>query len=158
VLKFRHYKAEDNAAVKALHFAGIEQMREDATIAAIQRPASHDADLDDIENIYLKDGVFIVGLEGEEIVAMGAFKRKTSTCAEFKRLRIRPDRQRLGYGETITLKLIELAVKMGYTEAFLDMLTTNYRSRALAEKLGFVRSGEGERGPFHLFFYTKTLI
>jgi RimJ/RimL family protein N-acetyltransferase len=158
VLKFRRYKAEDNAAVKALHFAGIEQMREDETIPTIQRPASHDTDPDDIENVYLKSGDFIVGLEGQEIVAMGAFKRKTATCAEFKRLRIRPDRQRRGYGEAITRKLMELAVQMGYTEAFLDTLTTNYRSQALAEKLGFKRSGEGSRGPYHLFFYTKTLV
>ena len=156
-MRIRRYRPEDNTAVKALHFAGIEQMREDPEIAAIQRPASHDADLDDIENIYLKDGDFIVGLEAREIVAMGAFKRKTTACAEFKRLRIRPDRQRRGYGEAITKKLMELAVKMGYTEAFLDTLTSNYRSQALAEKMGFKRCGEGKRGPYHLVFYEKKL-
>ncbi len=97
-------------------------------------------------------------LAGGEIVAMGAFKRRSATCAELKRLRIRPDRQRRGYGETITLKLMELAVQRGYTEAFLDTLPSNHRSRALAEKLGFVNSGEGKRGPYDLVYYTKKLV
>jgi RimJ/RimL family protein N-acetyltransferase len=157
-LVIRPYRPEDKAVVKALHLAGIEQMRDDPRIAAIDRPAYHDADLDDIEGVYLKDGAFIVGIEGEEIVAMGAFKRRSATCAELKRLRIRPDRQRRGYGETITLKLMELAVKMGYTEAFLDTLPSNRRSRALAEKLGFTFSGEGKRGPYDLVYYTKKLV
>jgi N-acetylglutamate synthase-like GNAT family acetyltransferase len=157
-LKIRRYKPEDNKAVKELHFAGIEQMREDPRIAALERPASHDADLDDIEGIYLNGGDFIVGLEGDEIVAMGAFKRKTEKCAELKRLRIRPDRQRCGYGEAITRKLMELAAKMGYKEAFLDTLTTNYRSQALTEKLGFTKSGGGKRGPYDLVFYTRKLV
>jgi ribosomal protein S18 acetylase RimI-like enzyme len=158
LLIIRSYQPADNAAVKALHFAGIAQMQEDPGMERIPRPPGHDADLDDIENIYLKGGAFIVGVEGEEIVAMGAFKRKTATCAEFKRLRIRPDRQRRGYGKMITLKLMELAAQMGYTEAFLDMLPTNYRSRALSEKLGFVKSGEGQRGPYHLYYFTKNLV
>jgi ribosomal protein S18 acetylase RimI-like enzyme len=158
VLKIRSYQPADNAAVKTLHFAGIAQMQEDPGMERIPRPPSHDADLDNIENIYLNGGAFIVGLEGEEIVAMGAFKRKSTACAEFKRLRIRPDRQRRGYGEMITLKLMELAKEMGYTEAFLDMLPTNYRSRALCEKLGFVKSGEGQRGPYHLYYFTRSLV
>jgi RimJ/RimL family protein N-acetyltransferase len=157
-LKIRRYRPEDNKVVKELHFAGIEQMREDPEIAKINRPASHDADLDDIEGIYLNgSGEFIVGLEGEEIVAMGAFKRRTPECAEFKRLRIRPDKQRRGYGEQISRKLIDLAKKMDYTEAFLDTLTTNYRSQALAEKLGFKETGRGTRGPYHLVYYERKL-
>ena len=157
-LKIRRYRPEDNAVVKELHFAGIAQMREDPSIAVIQRPSSHDADLDDIESTYLKGGDFIVGLEGNEIVAMGAFKRKTPECAEFKRLRIRPDKQRKGYGEQITHKLMEMARETGYTEAFLDTLTTNYRSQALAEKLGFKEIGHGMRGPYHLVCYKRKLI
>ena len=157
MLKIRRYRPEDNKVVKELHFAGIEQMRGDPLVAKISRPASHDADLDDIERVYFEGGDFIVGLEGDEIVAMGAFKKRSPECAELKRLRTRPDKQRKGYGEQISKKLIELAKKMGYTEAFLDTLTTNYRSQALAEKLGFKETGRGMRGPYHLIYYEKKL-
>ena len=114
-----------------------------------------DSDLDDIEGIYLSHGDFIVGLEEGEIVAMGAFKKRTPECAEFKRLRIRPDCQRKGYGETIMRKLSELAAGMGYTEGFLDTLKTNHRAQRLFEKLEWVRSGGGKMGPFELFYYSR---
>ncbi len=88
---------------------------------------------------------------------MGAFKKRTAKCAEFKRLRIRPDCQRKGYGEKIMRQLLELAAEMGYTEGFLDTLATNNRAQRLFEKLGFTRSGGGKRGPFDLYFYTRQL-
>ena len=116
-----------------------------------------DSDFDDIEGIYLSHGDFIIGLENGEIVAMGAFKQRTPECAEFKRLRIRPDRQRKGYGELIMKKLAQLAVEMGYTEGFLDTVASNYRAQRLFEKLGWLRSGGGNMGPFELFYYTRKL-
>ena len=116
-----------------------------------------DSDFDDIEGIYLNHGDFIVGLEKGEIVAMGAFKQRTPQCAELKRLRIRPDRQRQGYGETIMRKLMELAAEKGYTEGFLDTLATNHRAQKLFEKLGWARSGGGKMGPFELFYYSRKL-
>jgi ribosomal protein S18 acetylase RimI-like enzyme len=154
MLTIRRYQPQDNPVCHALNNAGIAQIEPSGTLRGLPGVA---ADLDDIENVYLKDGDFIVGVENGEVVAMGAFKKRSETCAEFKRLRIRPDRQRKGYGETIMRKLIELALEKGYTEGFLDTLVTNNRAQKLFEKLGFTKSGRGMRGPFDLFFYTRAL-
>jgi ribosomal protein S18 acetylase RimI-like enzyme len=154
MLQIRRYQPEDNKTIRELSFAGLAQMSPSGEIGKIPHI---DSDFDDIEGNYLKDGDFIVGLQDGEIVAMGALKKKTPECAEFKRLRIRPDCQRKGYGQAIMLNLMELAAGMGYKEAFLDTLTTNTRAQRLFEKLGFVKSGSDKRGPFELFCYTRKL-
>jgi len=155
MLKIRRYQPEDNKVVKELNESGIAQM--DLPFDRHVVP-NIDSDFDDIEGVYLNNrGEFIVGLEGGEVVAMGAFKKRTPECAEFKRLRIHPDYQRKGYGETIMLELQKLAAEMGYTEGFLDTLTTNRRAQRLFEKLGWEKSGNGNTGPFKLFYYTRKL-
>jgi ribosomal protein S18 acetylase RimI-like enzyme len=154
MLTIRRYQPQDNRAIRELNHTGLLQMDPSGEIRYIPHV---DDDFDDIESIYFSDGNFIVGLEGDEIVAMGAFKRMTPRCAEFKRLRIRPDCQRKGYGEVIMHHLMEQAAEMGYTEAFLDTLTTNTRAQKLFEKCGFVRDGGGKRGEFELFYYRRKL-
>jgi len=154
MLKIRRYQPQDNKVARELNDAGIAQIEPSGEL----RHLPHiDSDFDDIEGIYLNHGDFIVGTEDGEVVAIGAFKQKSPECAEFKRLRIRPDCQRKGYGEAIMLKLMELAAEMGYTEGFLDTLVTNTRAQKLFEKLGWVKSGRGQRGPFDLYFYSKKL-
>jgi ribosomal protein S18 acetylase RimI-like enzyme len=155
MLKIRRYRPEDNKVVRELNDAGVAQMDLPVDIRTVP---NIDNDFDDIEGVYTNNhGDFIVGLQDGEIVAMGAFKQRTPECAEFKRLRIRPDCQRKGYGETIMRKLMELAEKMGYTEGFLDTIATNYRAQRLFEKLGWAKSGGGKMGPFELFFYSRKL-
>ena len=154
MLKIRRYRPEDQKVVRELNEAGIAQMNLPVDIRTVP---DIDSDLDDIEGVYLSRGDFIVGLQDGEIVAMGAFKQRTPECAELKRLRIRPDCQCKGYGETIMRQLMELAAEMGYTEGFLDTLTTNYRAQRLFEKLGWVKNGGGKKGPFDLLFYSRKL-
>jgi ribosomal protein S18 acetylase RimI-like enzyme len=154
MLKIRRYQAKDYKVIRELNDAGVAQM--DLPVD-IQTVPDIDNDLNDIEGVYLKGGDFIVGLEDGEVVAMGAFKRRTPECAEMKRLRIRPDCQRKGYGEIMMRKLMELAAEIGYTEAFLDTLTTNFRAQKLFEKLGWVKNNVGKMGPFDLFYYSRKL-
>jgi len=155
MFEIRRYRPEDNSVVRELNDAGVAQMDLPVDIKTVPHI---DADFDDIEGVYLNGhGEFIVGLENGEIVAMGAFKRRTPECAEFKRLRIRPNRQRKGYGEIIMRKLAELAAEQGYTEGFLDTLATNYRAQRLFKKLGWVKSGGGKMGPFELYYYSIKL-
>ncbi|OGO19219.1 MAG: hypothetical protein A2Z15_03810 [Chloroflexi bacterium RBG_16_50_11] len=154
MLQIRRYQPQDNKVIRELNDAGRAQMNLGDGLLDLPHI---DDDFDDIEGVYLKNGDFIVGLENDEIVAMGAFKQRTPECAEFKRLRIRPDCQRKGYGEAIMRKLMELAAEMGYTEAFLDTLTTNTRAQRLFEKCGFAKSGRGRIGHFDLFYYTRKL-
>ena len=112
----RRYQAEDNEAVKALHYAGIRQFDADArTDADLFGVESYiDADLDDIENVYIRNnGEFLVGIYEEKLVAMGALKKLSATRGEIKRMRVHLDYQRQGFGQIILQKLMKAAVPLG---------------------------------------------
>ena len=147
----RRYQAEDNEAVKKLHYAGLAQF------GAVEDPY-YDSDLDDIEKVYLhNNGDFLVGIEGSEIVAMGAVKRVTATRGEIKRIRVRQDRQQQGYGEEILLKLIGIAAGRGYGELCLDTVTGNTPAERLFRKCGFIETHRGKVGAYDLIYYAKKL-
>ena len=147
----RRYQAADNKEVKELHYAGLAQF------GAAKDPY-HDRDLDDIEGIYINNnGDFIVGTAGNEIVAMGAIKKVTATRGEIKRIRVRREYQRRGYGQTILSRLVELAVELGYPELCLDATDNNAAAKRLFEKCGFVETHRGKVGPYDLIYYGKKL-
>jgi GNAT superfamily N-acetyltransferase len=158
MLKIRRYRTQDNETVKELHYAGIAQMAElDIDVDPPDNPFI-DSDLDDIEGIYISNrGDFIVGTENNEIVAMWAIRQWSDTCGEFKRLRVRRDRQRQGYGQMILMKLMERAAELGYEEVCLDTLTGNYPAHRLFEKCGFTEKRREKKGPFDLIIYGKKL-
>ncbi len=157
MLEIRRYRPEDNAAVKELHFAGIAQMREISPVAGNPDPRNYSQDMDDIEGVYLNNGDFLVGVRDKEIVAIGAIKKFTESCAEIKRIRVRRDCQRHGYAAAIMLKLMKSAARLGYTELCLDTLENNIPAQRLFEKLGFKVIRRGMLGPFSLLYYGKKL-
>lgn len=163
MLLIRRYQAKDNEIVKELHYAEIAQMV--AMVPEAKRidvpPQDSpfvDSDLDDIEGAYINNGGdFLVGLEGREIVVIGALRKVSETCGELKRLRVRRDRQRQGHGETMMLKLIERAKELGYRELILDTLASNTAVQRLFKKLGFTELRRERKGPFNLSIYGKKL-
>ena len=160
MLVLRRYKAEDNEAVKALHYAGIKQFDADAGTDAdlFGVGVNIDADLDDVENVYIKNnGEFLVGIREEKIVAMGALKKLSTTCAEIKRMRVYPEYQRQGLGQIILLELLAVAAQLGYTELCLDTVIQNVPAQKLYEKHGFVRTSQKKMGRFDLLLYEKQL-
>jgi len=147
----RRYQAEDNKEVKDLHYAGLAQF-------GAEKDPYHDSDLDDIEGIYINNnGDFLVGTEGNEIVAMGAVKKNTATRGEIKRIRVRREYQKRGYGQTILSRLVELAVELGYTELCLDATDNNAAAQCLFGKCGFEETHRGKIGIYNLIFYRKKL-
>jgi ribosomal protein S18 acetylase RimI-like enzyme len=147
----RRYQAPDNESIKALHYAGLAQF------GAAADPY-HDNDFNDIEGTYIdKGGDFLVGTRNEEVIAMGALKRLSADRAEIKRIRVRRDCQRRGYGETILLKLIELAVKIGVKELCLDSIVDNIPAQRLFTKHGFMETHRGKIGIYDMVFYEKKL-
>jgi ribosomal protein S18 acetylase RimI-like enzyme len=163
MLKIRRYRPDDNKAVKELHHTGNEQMFQMMTEAEQRElreapPMPHGTDLDDIEGEYLNNrGDFLVGLEDSQIVAMGAIKKYTETSGELKRLRVRPDRQRQGYGEVMMKRLEERGKELGYKTLVLDTLASNTTAQSLFRKLGFAEVGREKRGPFSLSSWEKKI-
>jgi ribosomal protein S18 acetylase RimI-like enzyme len=151
MLHIRRYQAQDNEAVKELHYAGLAQF------GATADPYD-DSDLDNIEDVYIHNhGDFLVGIQGEDIVAIGAIRKVSAKRGEIKRIRVRRDCQRQGYGQTILLKLMEIAAELGYIELCLDTVANNTPARRLFEKHGFFETHRGKVGPFDLIFYDKRL-
>jgi ribosomal protein S18 acetylase RimI-like enzyme len=150
-MEIRRYQAQDNKIVKELHYAGLAQF------GATTDPY-YDSDLDNIEDVYINNkGDFLVGMQGDEIVAIGAIRKVSARRGEIKRIRVRRDCQRQGYGQTILLKLMEIAAELGYIELRLDTVAKNTPARRLFEKHGFLEIHRGKVGPYELIFYDKRL-
>ena len=147
----RRYQAQDNEAIKALHYAGLAQF------GATEDPYL-DSDLDDIEGVYINNnGEFLVGIHEDELIAMGALRKVSATRGEIRRLRVRTDYQRQGYGQSILLKLLDVAAELGYTELILDTVANNTLAQQLFKKFSFVETHRGKVGIYDLVFYGKKL-
>lgn len=158
MLKIRRYRPEDKNAVKELHLDGIKQMYE--TVPGVPRPdiPGLDDDLDDIEGVYLKNnGEFLVGLESDEIVTIGAIMKFTDTCAEVRRVRVRRDYQGKGYAKKMMSKLLEAAQRLGYKELTLDTMIKNTAAQRLFEKFGFTQTRPGNYKHIEVIYYGKKL-
>ena len=151
VLSIRQYQQEDLAIVKALHIEGLKQYGEDYD-------PYFDSDLDNIEEIYLNNnGDFLIGICDEEIVAIGAIRKVTTTKAVLKRIRVRRDIQRKGHGQTILRKLIGRASELGYRQLCLDTQAVNIAAQRLFEKHGFFETRRDKTVSQQLVFYEKEL-
>ncbi len=151
MLEIRRYQAADNPAVWELHHRALE-----ATGAYF--PGKWNDDLDDIPNHYLqKSGEFLVGTVDGKIVAMGAFRKKSTTLAEIKRMRVLPEYQRRGFGQAILNQLEVKAIQLGYTELCLDTTTRQIAAQKMYEKNGFTATGRGQLPPFEVIYYHKNL-
>lgn len=118
--KIRRYKPSDNPVVWELHWLGLAELGVKPIITPF------DQDLYDIENVYLKDGDFIVGEVSGKVVAMGGIKKIDADTAEVKRMRVHPDFQGMGFGQKILKELEKRAKKMEYKKLvlFTDEINT----------------------------------
>jgi GNAT superfamily N-acetyltransferase len=125
VLTIRRYAPADHEAVCALHVDAL------AATGGFAGRGPWDADLDDIEGGYLRDGEFLVGHESGQLLAMGALRPvppdspcfvpgRSVRAAEIKRMRVRPGHQGRGHGTAILGALLTRASELGYEVAVLD--------------------------------------
>jgi GNAT superfamily N-acetyltransferase len=146
----RRYAKADHARVLELHLLGLAQFD------AVSPRGSWDADVDDIEGVYLNGkGEFLVGEVDGEVVAIGGFRWKADRVAELKRMRVDPRFQRRGFGQAILIELEKRAKSMGYTSFFLDTLPHMAPARSLYAKNGFVQTGTKKVGRWQAVLYEK---
>jgi ribosomal protein S18 acetylase RimI-like enzyme len=147
----RRYVEADHARVLELHMLGLAQFD------AVSPRGSWDADVDDIEGVYLSNnGEFLVGELDGVVVAIGGFRQKTEKVAELKRMRVDPKYQRQGFGQAILTELEKRAKSMGYTSFYLDTLPHMAPARSLYSKNGFVQTGTKRVGRWQAILYEKT--
>ena len=151
MLEIRRYQDADNPAVWELHHRALE-----ATGAYF--PGKWNDDIDDIQNHYLNNGgEFLIGTLDGKIVCMGAFRKKSDTLAEIKRMRVLPEYQRRGLGQAILNQLEAKAILLGYRELCLDTTTLQIAAQKMYEKNGFTEVRRGLMPPFEVIYYHKSL-
>jgi GNAT superfamily N-acetyltransferase len=127
----REYEARDAAPVWELHVQAL------TAIGALY-PGPWDDDFKRITEIYFNPGgTFLVGEVDSAVVAMGALRWLNPSTAEIKRMRIRPDQQRLGFGGLMLKALEQHAAERGLWNLELDTTTEQRGARAFYEKHGY---------------------
>ncbi len=118
-----------------------------------------DDDLNNIEQVYLVQGEFLIGEYQGRPVAMGALKpgEPGTGRAEIKRMRVHPDFQRRGYGQSILTELEHRARQAGYTCLYLDTTVGQTPAQQLYLKNGFTNSGQVKILGFDCFQFEKKL-
>jgi GNAT superfamily N-acetyltransferase len=148
-ISIRRYGPADREAVRRLHDAALND------VGAHLGEGPWDADLDAIESVYLEDGEFLVGVIGERVVAMGALRRDSDGRAWITRMRVAPDLQGRGIGQTLLDALHRRAAELGYETLHLDTTVQQSAARLLYEKNGYRETGRGTVGPFECLYYER---
>lgn len=152
MLFIRQYQSSDHDAVWSLHNRALQ------AIHAHAGNGPWDDDLHQIETTYLRSGgAFLVGIWYGQLVAMGAVKRITREIAEIKRMRVDPEYQRRGFGQTLLTALERRAVELGYTMLQLDTTVQQEAAQRLYDKNGFREARRTEIGNWECIVYEKPL-
>lgn len=148
----RQYKELDFASVMKLHIEGLKQFG-----ANINDP-SLDKDMNNIKEHYIdNDGEFLVGLVNDEIIGMGAYRKKSDEVAEIKRIRIEKDHQKKGYGEYILHYLEKSAMQKGYNTIILDTTSNQVPARRLFIKNHYNEVKRKIISDIEIIFYEKDI-
>lgn len=147
-LTVRRYEPADRVAVRNLHDEALHD------VGAHLGDGPWDSDLDTIESVYLQDGgEFLVGVLEGEVVAMGALRRNPDGQAWITRMRVSPNLQGQGIGQTLLDGLHRRAAELGYGTLHLDTTVHQTAARRLYEKNGYREVGRGPIGPFDCVYY-----
>ena len=152
-LRIRGYEADDREPVWRLHDVAMRG-------AGIHLGEGHwYDDLDEIENVYLRNGgEFLVGTLGGDVVAMGAVKKTADDRAEIKYMRVDPEFQRRGFGQTILTALEQRAADLGYETLHLDTAVQQNTARHLYEGNDYREVRRGRKGAIDCVFYEKNAL
>ncbi len=134
-IKIRRYQTQDYQQVWDLHVLALKQT------GAYIEDAEFDADLEQIQAVYLDNGgEFLVAVQGERIVAMGAFRKTSNEMAEIKRMRTQPEMQGRGLGQLILQELEARARQAGYQALHLETSALLTAAQKLYLRNGFVET------------------
>jgi ribosomal protein S18 acetylase RimI-like enzyme len=115
-------------------------------------------DLKNIEEHYFnQQGYFIIGIEDEKIIAMGAYRKIEDRTAEIVRMRVHPDFQGKGYGFNILSELEKIAVHFDFKELVLETDERLLNAIKLYQRNGYAFWKEEELHGYKCIWYKKTL-
>lgn len=148
----RRFERDDLPAVKNLHIKAL---------GSFYLNGPWEKDLDDIENVYVQNGEFLVGVMDNEIIAMGGLQKKSADTAEIRRMRVNPEFQRKGIGQMLLHELEKRARALGFKEIVLDTGEKQLAARNFYEKNGYkkIKTVKETWGiPIASVIYKKSLL
>ena len=101
-----------------------------------------DRELQQISTMYGPPDGGVILLKNEaagEYFGCAAIRNLTEGTAELKRMYLRPEYRKMGFGEHLLDQAIDLAVKLGYHKIRLDTMPEMIRAITLYERKGFIR-------------------
>jgi ribosomal protein S18 acetylase RimI-like enzyme len=127
-------------------------------VGAYKGDGPWDDDLRDIKKYYLEnDGEFLIVLDNDKLVGMGAFRKITSHIAEIKRMRVAPEYQGQGIGKMVLTKLEESAIDKGYSTLILETSDKQTTANALYKNFGYVGIKQEMIDGYNCTWYEKRL-
>eukprot|EP00834_Sanchytrium_tribonematis_P006960 NODE_569_length_5912_cov_0.495957.p5 type:complete len:166 gc:universal NODE_569_length_5912_cov_0.495957:1140-1637(+) len=114
--------------------------------------------LTDMSYLIDNKAVFIVALENDELVGMGAILYHEQYC-EFKRVFVNPNQRGNGIGKRIILAMEQDVISNGYSKAYLVTGTRQCKAIQLYQQMGFMLMesfGSYQKSPL-LAFLGKTM-
>jgi putative acetyltransferase len=121
-------------------------------------PAGKDADLQDIDGAYIRNGgcFYVVDHDGEVSGCVG-IRRFSSEIAELKRLYLAKECRGFGLGRELCINAINDAREFGYKFLRLDTTKKLQAACALFKKLGFYEISRYNSDSFAEIFMEKVL-
>lgn len=126
--------------------------------------ASGDQDTQQMYEAFQKEGrrYFIIETEGKILGGAGvaSLSGESGTC-ELVKMYFRPEARGLGLGKRLLRLCLDEAVKMGYTQIYLETIEQMHAARGLYEHLGFkqIPHSMGSTGHFSCdVFYLRELV
>ncbi len=158
-LMIRRYKSTDKEKVKELY--KLSSIHSEIGY----RSGPWEADFDDMEGHYFNGGEFLVGLIGDEIVAIGGYRKMPNNIAQIRRMRVHPDHRRKGYAQQIIHRLEDAAKQNKMSEIQLKTSTQQKMAQSFYEKNGYAKMKkekeyyiEGGGNSFEVIWYRKALM
>ncbi|MEZ4517963.1 MAG: GNAT family N-acetyltransferase [Chloroflexota bacterium] len=100
-------------------------------------------DIDTFQTVYAPpDGLFLVVVDGDELIGTGAIRRRDETTAELKRLYLRTTYHGQGIGYRVASQLLAFARQQGYEAVRLSTGHVQQRAIHFYSRLGFVMLDE----------------
>lgn len=151
-MRLIRYRPEYREPMLALHRSAIQGFN----LGMSQQ--QDEADLVAIEQVYLRDGgEFLLGFVNQRLVAMGGFRRLSSTLAEVRRMRVELELQGQGYGTRLLEKLERLAFRSGVRGMCLEAATIRPLTLEFYRKHGYQEEGRGCYGLIETIKFSKPL-
>lgn len=94
-----------------------------------------------------RDGLFLVALDGEQMIGTGAIRQRAEGTAELRRLWLLEAYRGQGIGYRLTTALLAHATARGYRRVWLQTGIDQTRALRFYERLGFTRAPCEEEDP-----------